>query len=221
MSTWADRDVPCPACKKPVRARIARGVHVNRVPHVRDQVLDRTFHRFTCACGETFTVDTSFEYTDLERKQLLFVAAESRRAEWPALEDELVQLVVRVRDFGSPLVHWITEGLTTRVVFGLEELREKLVLWQYGFDDGLIECIKVRAWANDVTLAEAGARLVVDSVTDEDGLVCNWLPREGKARRVELPSEWVRDAHRDRESLAQRLPELFKGGFVSISRLRG
>jgi hypothetical protein len=219
VSTWADRELDCPACHAKVKARIALGVHVNRMPQVRDDVLARRFHRFACGCGETIAVDTSFEYTDIERKQLVLVSTNSMRAEWPALERELAAIVHRVRDLGSPLVHWIVEGLRARVVFGVDELREKLLLWQVGLDDALIECIKVRAWTADLTLAAPGSRLLVDEVADDDTLRCRWLG-DGGARRVDLPAEWIRDAQRDRESLATRFPELFDGGFVSIAKLR-
>ena len=220
MSTWSERELTCPECGATVHARIALGVHVGRVPEVRDAILARRFHRFTCPAGHELAVDVSFEYTDLERKQLLLVGTHSRRGEWAAWESHLADLVHRVRDLGSPLVHWIVEGLRSRVVFGLDELREKLVLWQHGIDDALIECIKIRAWASDPTLATPGSRMFVDDVRDDDTLVCVWLPPAGAARTLELPAHWLRDAERERETLARRFPELFGGGFVSIARLR-
>src|SRR5512143_333117 len=57
MSTWQDTTAPCPRCANAVAVRVADSVHISRVPHVREQILARTFHLFTCAaCAATFSV---------------------------------------------------------------------------------------------------------------------------------------------------------------------
>ena len=106
-------------------------------------------------------------------------------------------------------------------MFGLEELREELVIWDAAIDDALVECMKVRAYASDPALAAPGSHLIVDVVRDDEVIVCTWFPATpGPTQLVELPAPWLHDALRDRASLEARFPELFRGGFVSVDRLR-
>ena len=223
MSTWAEHELACHVCGAAMRARVARGANAARVPAIREDVLARRFHRFTCACGATTQVQTAFEYGDLDRGHLLLVAPPRALAEWESWEARLLATEHRVRELGSPLVEAIVDRVQARVVFGLDELREKLVLWQVALDDALIECVKVRALAHMPALAARGSRLLVDAVNADDGLDCLWFAEAGAltpARRLELPAAWVHEAARDAASLRARLPELFRGGFVSLDRMR-
>jgi hypothetical protein len=219
MSTWESRTFVCPRCSAAVTMRVALGVHVERAPHVRDDVLARRLHSTACACGATVRADAHFEFADFDRRQLFLVGRRAELASWPALELK-VRATVKRLVLGSPLTSALVNGLTARLVFGVAELREKLVLADAGLDDALVECMKVRAFAADPTLASPGSRLLVDEVTADDRLRCMWSGEDGTASGIELPAAWVRDAARDRGSLAARFPELFRGEFVSVDRYR-
>ena len=212
MSTWTERELTC-ACGQVVKARVTIGAHVGRAPQVRTAILDRSFHRFACTCGSVIAVDTQFEYFDLDRRQLVLVGATSDRAAWPAFEHRLRETVLRTLAWGSPLTSDLVARLAPRVVFGVEALREKLILADAGLDDGLVECVKIRAIANDPRLARGSMR--VDAVTSGDGLhVRNAARPDG----FELPASWVHAALHDRASLENRYPDLFSGGYVDIDR---
>lgn len=215
------RAIRCPACGAEQRARVAVGVGAGRAPEVRDDVLARRLHRAACACGQAIRLEAEFEYVDVERRQLVLVGRADQLAAWPALEARLRAVVHRGIELGSPLVQPFAREVRSRVVFGAEVLREKLVVWEAALDDGLVECIKIRAFAADPALAAPGSRLVVDAVGADDALACCWFPRADgpPARRVELPPSWVADAYRDRGSLEARFPELFRGGFVDVHRI--
>ncbi|MEO7732081.1 MAG: CpXC domain-containing protein [Kofleriaceae bacterium] len=221
MSMWKQGTVACPTCAERVRLRIAVGAHIGRAPQVRAAILARTFHRFECACGAAITIDTSFEYTDFERKQLFLVGRVAEQPAWRDHERRLHDTIERALQLGSPHASAFMHGLTSRVVFGVEALREKLVLAEAALDDGLVECIKVRAIANDLTLADPRGRLVVDAVV-ADTLTCRWFPtREGPAASsFDLPASWLGAALDDRASLEARFADLFRGGYVDLDRLR-
>ncbi len=219
MSTWSERAIACPACAGSVRARIAMGAHIGRLPQVRDAVLARTFHRFACPCGASLAVDASFEYTDFDRKQLFLVGRVAERGAWRDFEGYVNGALQRILELGSPHASAFVHGLTPRVVFGVEGLREKLVLADAALDDAVVECLKVRAVANDPSL-DTG-RIVVDAVLPGDALACLWFPGDGCApRAMELPAGWVNTALDDRASLEARFPELFGGRYVDMDRLR-
>lgn len=213
MSTWTERELAC-SCGRTLRARVAIGAHVGRAPQVRTAILERTFHRFTCGCGTAIVVDTQFEYFDLDRHQLFLVGATSERAAWPAFERRLRETVLRTLEWGSPLTSNLVAKLVPRVVFGLEALREKLVLADAGLDDGLIECVKIRAIANAPELARGCLR--VEAVTSRDSL---HVRHHARADLFELPASWVHAALHDRASLESRYPALFGGGYIDLDRL--
>ncbi len=212
MSTWRQRDITC-QCGQTVRARVAIGAHVGRAPHVRTAILERTFHRFACECGATTELDTQLEYFDLDRRQLVLVGATTDRSAWRAFEAKLRSTVLRALEWGSPLASELVGRILPRVVFGLDALREKLVLADAGLDDGLIECVKIRAIANDMELSRGQMR--IEAVTSSDAV----LVKHEHRGSFELPSAWVNAALRDRASLEARYPDLFGNGFIDLERL--
>ncbi len=213
MSTWTTREIAC-GCGERFAARIAVGAHVGRAPQVRTAILDRTFHRFVCRCGKTTAVDVPLEYFDVDRGHLILVGAVADHAAWRAFEHQLEATLLRALQWGSPLASDLVGRLAPRVVFGLEALREKLVLADAGLSDGLIECVKLRAIANDPELSRG--RMRVEQVTADDTLLVRHVARR---QLVELPASWVHAALRDRASLEARYPDLFGHGFVDIERM--
>jgi hypothetical protein len=220
MTIWCERVIRCPRCGIAQVAQVARGANAGRDPHLRDDVLGRRLHRVVCSCGLEIRVEATFEYLDIERRQLLLVGRADSREAWPDLEARLRTIVRGALEQGSPLLQPFVRDVQSRVVLGAEALREKLVVWEAALDDALVECIKLRAFAADPSLAAPGSRLIVDAVGADDALACWWSPRADAppARRLELPARWVRDASRDRGSLEARFSELFGGGFVDVRR---
>ena len=214
MSTWFDEEVSCASCSTRFTARLAHGVHATRAPEARDMLFARTFHRVTCPhCAGSFTAQRSLVYTDMDRKQWLQVARLDERPRWPELE-QLTDAVVDRAFTGSPLAAELRDGLKRRLVFGLEELREKLVIWRAALDDAVVECLKCHAMSKEPDLSRARS-IMVDEVVD-GGLR---LVVDGE-RVLEIPATVV-DAFHDDARLPARFPELFGGRFVSIYRLLG
>jgi hypothetical protein len=215
VSTWFPEEVTCPACGTVQLARLAHGVHVARAPEVRDQVFARTFHRIECTrCGRAFTGQRPLLYTDMDRKHWLHVALEMERPRWPELEEAAAAVFERVFAT-SPLAQDQREGFRMRLVFGLEELREKLVVWRAGLDDAVIECVKLDAITHAPELVSARA-VIVDEVADDGGLS---LVIDGSSRRA-VPGAVV-ERYRDDPRLPSRFPELFGGRYVALHRLLG
>ena len=211
MSTWFDEQVTCPACSAIQTARLAHGVHASRAPEVREQLFDRTFHRIECTdCSRAFTGQRALVYTDIDRKHWLQVALASERPRWPELEPATEQIFDRAFT-GSPLAD--REGYKLRLVFGLEELREKLVIWRAALDDAVVECLKAHVIAHEPRLLRART-IVVEAVVD-GGIE---LVVDGE--RIGVSAELVEQFHAD-DRLPARFPELFVGRYVSLHRLTG
>lgn len=220
MSTWFDETITCPTCACEQTARLARGVHVARAPEARDQVFDRTFHRVTCrSCGGRFVAKRPLLYTDMDRKHWVHVAMAHQRPRWPELEAS-VREVFEAAFVGSPLAAELRNGFRFRVVFGIEELREKLVIWREGYDDSLAECVKLRAIERDPDLSSAH-HILLESIADTTITLATFDSSDRPERRVELPRAVLDEQRSDEERLRRYLPDLFGSGFVSIHRLLG
>lgn len=214
MSTWFPEPVRCPHCDHEQEARLAHGVHAVRAPEVRDQIFARTFHAITCAaCGRTFVAQRPLVYTDTERKHWIHVALVEQRARWPELEDQTEEVFERAFT-GSPLAREIAERMKVRLVFGLDELREKLVIWQSNLDDRAVECLKFELIRRDPALAHA--HLVVDAVAADRTLTV----RVDRDRALSVEGALV-ERFDDDARLPARFPELFGGHYVSVKRLLG
>jgi hypothetical protein len=221
VSVWTTRVIECPRCSASNELQLADSVHVSRVPEVRSAVLDRTFHRATCReCAAPLEVERQVLYIDVERGHWILVVPALQAERWPELEVEFRNGLERALDHGSPLIAPVADDVRRRLVFGYEQLREKLVIWGAGLDDAVVECVKLRAIAADPGLAAPGTELVVDAVTPGDELVI-LCPRDADVRLLVVPGGLVRATDNQRSALRTRYPELFHGHFVNIARLLG
>ena len=221
MSTWFDETIACPACGLEQIAKLARGVHVSRAPEARDQVFDRTFHRVTCkGCAVRFVAKRHLVYTDMERKHWVQVASAEERPRWPELETLGADVFERAFT-GSPLAADMREPFRVRLVFGMEELREKLVIWRAGLVDSVVECAKLQLVGREPGLALAD-RILVENADEGSGaeLVIYDAQLRATDRRT-LPASLLDAMHDETDQLRRNLPELFGGLFVSWHRMLG
>lgn len=213
MSTWFDEDVTCPRCGAQFRARLAHGVHVTRAPEIRDQLFARTFHAVTCkGCSHTFVAERPLVYTDIDRRHWIQVEREVERARWPEYEPAVDATFERAFT-GSPLARELSERMKVRLVFGLEELREKLVIWRANLSDAAMECLKIELIRREP--ARVRTRIVVDEIAEDHTMTL----RAGD-ERISVDAATVEQFDDDRR-LEARFPELFGGRYVSYERLTG
>jgi hypothetical protein len=163
MSTWAMRAVRCP-CGHTQDAQLADGLHITRLPEVRARILDGTFHHVACrGCRRISVVEQKTLYTDFDRYHWVAVAPPWTIAAWPdwvaALEHEFDH---NMRVAAPPMVRELADRFKVRLVFGLDALAEKLVAWDAGLDDRLVEALKLRLRAArpDQTPPDSRMRLV-------------------------------------------------------------
>jgi hypothetical protein len=111
------------------------------MPYLRDAVKEGRLHRVTCpSCGRTFTVETTFVYTDLRRGTVIHVRPPGQSSRWRRASTQLDE------DLAALDFHETLGGrLVRRVVFGIGELRDKLIAQDAGLDDRHVELAKVLA----------------------------------------------------------------------------
>jgi hypothetical protein len=214
VSTWYRERDACAHCGASIEAEIARGVHASRAPAVRDRVLRGELHRARCAgCGHVQEIVRALVYTDFPRGQWVHVAVPDDLARWPELEHDLLGQADRALHAGSPLALEVADRMRVRLVFGSAELRERLIIWEAGLNDSIVECVKLVNRRDAPAIRRSGTRIHVQAVTPGGD-----LEMATSAARWTTPAAVVATISREVEEWHVRYPELFRDGFVSIDR---
>lgn len=143
MSEAIQHDEIC-RCGARLTVLVAQSINGGRHPPMREAVLKGKLHRYKCAaCGNEFTLDRQFLYVDFERGQFLAVypLKDLAQAEVCAREAAQVYDELPVSNPSFPLGHFKRKFLV-RVCFGVDELREKLLVDEAGMSDLALEELK-------------------------------------------------------------------------------
>lgn len=148
MSTRRDAEIACPHCGLGQTVLAYESANADRHPPVRAEILARTFMTFRCRrCHRPFAWERELLYAHLSAGLLVLVAPGARRSEPAAIEAlEAAVTAIRQDQLGPevpPPIRAVAERTLTRVVFGYEELREKVVALGAGLDDQALEVLKL------------------------------------------------------------------------------
>jgi hypothetical protein len=121
------------------QVKLARGINAGRSPQVKRLILDGEFHRITCGlCQEKFHIEKPFSYTDLTKNLFIQVKPRQQYFNWQEASDRLKEKVKKIPAALSP-----AKNRKVRIVFGLSELREKLLCEEHQIRDNVLELAKV------------------------------------------------------------------------------
>lgn len=123
MSTEITKDIICPQCGEPQKYRLFAGVNAQDNPELKEKILEETLFDWRCQrCNYFAAMAYPFLYTDPEKKLLVCVT--------PAGSKSTVQPSPAVKEF------------TKRQVKNLAELKEKILIFDGGYDDVAVELVK-------------------------------------------------------------------------------
>ena len=145
MSVYQDRVLTCPHCGHQEARKVAMSIDAERGARERAAILDGTFQRMACgACGGAFRADGPLIYLDFDAKLWLGVLPAPWESAWWEHEDEPRDAFERqMIENCPPLVRSWAPGFVVRAMFGLEQLREKLLAHGAGIDDRVLEAYKL------------------------------------------------------------------------------
>jgi len=139
VSTYESVTFSCLQCGIAMTQHMLIGMHITRLPKVRDSILREDFQQYTCSvCGFVNQVEKQSIYTDFERKQYIGVESPDTRG-WSSRLSIHQQAFDRAFMMGDPTAREMGGNMVTRIVFGLQALREKLLLWDAELDDRIVE----------------------------------------------------------------------------------
>lgn len=142
MSTFYPHEIHCPGCGRGFTVDVVWGIHITRLPWARRQILDGTFQVFRCpGCDGQVTVEGPSVYTDFARHH--YVAVETPASgSWQAAKLRHQTIFEDSFESGPEIAREMGRAFTRRLVYGLARLREKLLLWDAGLDDYVVEAVK-------------------------------------------------------------------------------
>lgn len=226
MSTLFSIELRC-ACAATVVVRIADSLNANRMPDARCWVLDRTLFQQPCSCGRTVVALHPVLYTDFDRGLWIQVLPEDLRPDYHAREPEVLAAYHRAFDPGTGARFLPALGglVSPRLVYGYEELREKVVAADHGLDDVIVEVLKLEVLATHPDLLRSGVMLLTLEGADAGSLQLrahHFAPGgRGEILGDVVVSRALYTALAEREAaLTESYPSLFEGVYVNVQRYR-
>jgi hypothetical protein len=218
MSTFTSRTRACRACGTDNEHSVAVSLNGDRMPELRDQILDGTFQRFACVnCGSTVRIEDPMVYIDFERKEWLTCFPTVRESEWHRLELEpLEDWKEAMITHAAPIARKMSAGFKVRAVFGFDALREKLLCFQHAVEDGLLEVLKfdlVRSVADIAFVPNRRLRLYA---VDGDTL---WFGVTGTDRTLPAPRSLLTEYAMEPLEWLSLTERLRRGPYVDLGRI--
>jgi CpXC protein len=163
MSVFREHQFDCPSCGHVNTETVAASLHGPRVPEVVEAILAGTFQVFACArCGLSYRADGPVIYTDFDEKHWIGEFPASDEVAWATLEQHPMDSFRRAMiDFAPAFLRADAAGFTIRTVFGLPALAEKILLLRNGWDDRVVEAMKLRLVLESGTVLHPASRPAV------------------------------------------------------------
>src|SRR5262245_7318566 len=137
MAIYHPTSVTC-SCARPFPTHVAHTLSARRSPDVRGRILRLQLHRVVCPrCHQVLVVERPMSYVDPDRNLVVFVQPRGARVGYRRDSARLAAAATGLPARLSP-----ARGRQTRVVYGLDELREKLVAQDLHLDDRVVELLK-------------------------------------------------------------------------------
>jgi hypothetical protein len=225
MARFEERKLTCPHCQHQTTQRVAMSLDADHGAAQVQQIMDGTFQRFTCtSCSKVYRADGPLMYLDFDEKRWVGVFPEPDEARWWKMEREPVRAFeLNILENAPPMVREWAPGFEIRAVFGLENLREKLVAWGAKLDDRVLEAYKLSLLRSmgPYPLGPA-ARPRLRGVRDDGTLEFEVRFPEGQPMRLAKVAIERRELERvasNREEWAEVIEAVSSGPYVDLGRL--
>lgn len=135
MSQPGSITLNCPICKRDHTAKLWRRIDVSTEKNAKGKLLKGEFFHFICPdCGYVSQLHYGCLYVDRDIRELIYLT-EEKEAE-PSMAEKAAETAA------ADLPFWKQGDSLLRIVQSSEELREKLLIFDNGLDDRLVEICK-------------------------------------------------------------------------------
>lgn len=133
MSKEHSEIITCPQCNKKIEYQYWDSVNVTLDSDLKEKVLDKSIFKCKCPCGFTMNIIHPLLYHDMNEKFLI---------QYVSIEDAYDAICGLKSSMGNPLFDLVADEREFRVVTNIEDLYEKIHIFDAGFDDKVIEVMK-------------------------------------------------------------------------------
>lgn len=131
MARMIKKQITCPKCKKLIETKLTVSLNVTGEPGFRDKVFDESLFSWECPhCKVKTQILYPFLYHDINRDFMIYFIPDTKQNFFSdsSLEKEFNDL----------------ENVTKRLVSSLNDLKEKVLIFESMLDDKAIELVKLR-----------------------------------------------------------------------------
>ena len=166
MSQSTMQEIACPQCGEKQPFLVWDSINTVENPEMKEKVRNDEAFRFHCPhCGAWAMLNYNFLYHQPEERLLIFVNADGS-----AYEEMEAVLHRKGSAFG---------GYQKRIVLSYNEFKEKLLIFDAGLDDRIVEIIKSSVWDNVEARYKGKGIDEIYFATNEDGEHGFLFRREG------------------------------------------
>lgn len=171
MSRKKKISVQCPKCGRTLETEMWESVNVTLDAEFKKQILDGTFGEIVCEnCGESAHIMYPFWYHDMKLERMVYVLAS--QGEDDPEQIEKIEDLPKQLEFDALPDMFGDSNYIFRIVSNINDLKEKIILWDAGLDDRVMEVAKC------FTLV--AARDEIDAGDVQSGALglwrCDWEP---------------------------------------------
>lgn len=140
MSFMMPEKLTCPYCNKTSTVDLYQTVNVTLDPDLKEKVFNRELFTFTCPhCGEKAILNMPLLYHDMDKQFLIQLS--------PA-EEDVKEFCINNHAIDA-MPKMAKEGYEFRVVVGLNNLKEKILVFESGLNDIVIDLFKFLTLSSD------------------------------------------------------------------------
>ena len=171
MTEIAKERFQCPSCGCEGEADVYKAIDVTMNPELRERVIEGGILFADCPkCGEQLKLPEEVLYSDTERRFLINMYPPEQVGQWE-------QFVARDRE---ALKRGSDEGLDVsrvrcRTCFGINELKEKIAIFEAGLDDKTMEIVKLIIYTQNEAQFPNGAPVMLFAGLGDDGAWVFWV----------------------------------------------
>jgi hypothetical protein len=144
MDETSEVEVACPHCGHVQHARVWEGANASRFPALVEELLDGRFNAPVCAgCQRRFVIERELLWTQLDRGWYVSVYPRRDRERVAAIVPVVEKAFENAVAVGPVAVQLALREVRRRLVFGYDELREKVLCIEAGLDDAELEMTKI------------------------------------------------------------------------------
>lgn len=159
MSFNTTQDVKCPKCGQMHSTTVWNSINSKTDPDLKKEILERKINIFTCPdCEQTALMPTQLLYTDEEKKLMIYFA--------PCMTREEKMTIFAQACENTKEVLKTIDGYNLRFVTTYNELMEKILIFDAGFNDKAVEFLKLMILLQEPEKAEN--RIAMYGKTEND-----------------------------------------------------